>query len=53
MERQPGGLFQAGPEAVALLTDAGIDATAAARQVDGKFMGAFVRARKPGTQQHM
>jgi SAM-dependent methyltransferase len=40
-------------DAVALLTDAGIDATAAAPQVDGKFMSAFVRARKPGTQQHM
>jgi ubiquinone/menaquinone biosynthesis C-methylase UbiE len=40
-------------DAVALLTDAGIDATAAARQVDGKFMSAFIRARKPGTQQRM
>lgn len=35
-------------DAVALLTDAGIDAATIARQVDGKFMSAFVRARKPG-----
>ena len=40
-------------DAVALLTDAGIDAAAAAQQVDGKFMSAFVRARKPGTRRHI
>jgi arsenite methyltransferase len=49
---EPTRIYRAA-DAVALLTDAGIDATAAARQVDGKFMSAFVRARKPGTQQHM
>jgi len=49
---EPTRIYRAA-DAVALLTDAGIDATAAARQVDGKFMSAFVRARKPGAQQHM
>jgi len=48
---EPTRIYRAA-DAVALLTDAGIDATSAARQVDGKFMSAFVRARKPGTQQY-
>ena len=30
------------------LTEAGIDVDAVAAQVDGKFMGAFIRATKPG-----
>ena len=47
---EPTRIYRAA-DAVALLTEAGIDAVAAARQVDGKFMSAFVRARKPGTQQ--
>ena len=34
-------------DARAFLTAQGIDADAAARQADGKFMSAFVRARKP------
>ena len=38
-------------DAVALLTDSGFDVEAVARQVDGKFMSAFVRARKPGAQE--
>ena len=38
-------------DAVALLTGSGVDAEAAARQVDGKFMSAFVRARKPGVRE--
>jgi arsenite methyltransferase len=50
IDLEPTRIYRAA-DAVALLTDAGIDATAAARQVDGKFMSAFVRARKPGTQQ--
>jgi arsenite methyltransferase len=32
------------------LAGSGIDADAIARQVDGKFMSAFVRARKPGAR---
>jgi SAM-dependent methyltransferase len=50
IDLEPTRIYQAA-DAVALLTDAGIDAVAAARQVDGKFMSAFVRARKPGTPQ--
>ena len=38
-------------DAVALLTGSGVDAEAVARQVDGKFMSAFVRARKPRVQE--
>lgn len=38
-------------DAVALLTGSGFDAEDVARQVDGKFMSAFVRARKPGVQE--
>jgi SAM-dependent methyltransferase len=48
---EPTRIYRAA-DAIELLTDAGIDAAAAARQVDGKFMSAFVRARKPGTQRN-
>ncbi|MGW8268134.1 MAG: arsenite methyltransferase, partial [Longimicrobiales bacterium] len=34
-------------DARAFLEEAGMDVEAAAREVDGKFMAAFVRARKP------
>jgi arsenite methyltransferase len=49
IDLEPTRIYRAG-DAVALLSDAGIDATAAAQQVDGKFMSAFVRARKPGAR---
>jgi len=52
IDLEPTRIYRAA-DAVALLTDAGIDAAAAARQVDGKFMSAFVRARKPGTRRHI
>jgi ubiquinone/menaquinone biosynthesis C-methylase UbiE len=51
VDLEPTRIYRAA-DAVSLLTDAGINATAAARQVDGKFMSALVRARKPETQQH-
>lgn len=35
-------------DARAFLTDAGLDAEVLAREVSGRVMGAFVRARKPG-----
>ncbi len=34
-------------DAISFLTDQGIDAEAIGPQVDGKFMSAFIRARKP------
>jgi len=34
-------------DAAAFLSGAGLDATEIASQIDGKFMGAFVRATKP------
>ena len=37
-------------DATVLLADSGFDAEVVARQVDGKFMSAFVRARKPAAQ---
>jgi SAM-dependent methyltransferase len=37
----------AGQDARAILAADGIDADAAAREVDGKFVSAFIRARKP------
>ena len=37
-------------EARQFLTAQGIDAEAAAREVEGRFMSAFVRARKPGRE---
>jgi arsenite methyltransferase len=36
-------------DAAAFLSGTGLDAAEFARDVDGKFMGAFVRATKPGT----
>jgi arsenite methyltransferase len=39
-------------DATVLLADSGFDAEVVARQVDGKFMSAFVRARKPGAQEY-
>jgi arsenite methyltransferase len=38
-------------DATVLLADSGFDAEVVARQVDRKFMSAFVRARKPGAQE--
>ena len=35
-------------DAAAFLVNTGLDATTMASEIDGKFMGAFVRARKPG-----
>ena len=34
-------------DAVAFMSGTGLDATELASQIDGKFMGAFVRATKP------
>ncbi|MBD0318734.1 MAG: arsenite S-adenosylmethyltransferase, partial [Gemmatimonadetes bacterium] len=34
-------------DAHAFLSGAGLDADAVAPQIEGRFMGAFVRARKP------
>ena len=48
IDLEPTRIYRAA-DAVALLADAGIDAAVAARQVDGKFMSAFVRARKPAS----
>jgi len=47
---EPTRIYRAS-DAVALLTGSGIDAEAVGRQIDGKFMSAFVRARKPGVQE--
>jgi arsenite methyltransferase len=38
----------AAADAEAFLSGSGLDATAFARDIEGKFMGAFVRATKPG-----
>ena len=35
-------------DAVAFLANTGLDAEQFAKDIDGKFMGAFVRATKPG-----
>jgi len=43
---EPTRIFKA-EDAMSFLTDQGIDFEALAPQVDGKFMSAFVRARKP------
>ncbi len=50
IDLEPTRVYRAA-DAVALLTGSGIDAEDVARQVDGKFMSAFVRARKPGVQE--
>jgi len=47
IDLEPTRIYRAA-DAVAFLTGSGFDAEAVARQVDGKFMSAFVRARKPG-----
>jgi arsenite methyltransferase len=50
IDLEPTRIYRAA-EAVAFLTGAGFDVEAVARQVDGKFMSAFVRARKPREQE--
>jgi len=50
IDLEPTRIYRAA-DAVALLAGSGFDAEAVARQVDGKFMSAFVRARKPGAQE--
>jgi hypothetical protein len=50
IDLEPTRVYRAA-DAVALLTGSGFDAEDVARQVDGKFMSAFVRARKPGVQE--
>jgi len=47
IDLEPTRIYRAA-DAVGLLTGSGFDAEAVARQVDGRFMSAFVRARKPG-----
>jgi arsenite methyltransferase len=49
IDLEPTRIYQAA-DAAAFLPDSGFDAEAV-RQVDGKFMSAFVRARKPGKQE--
>jgi len=49
IDLEPTRIYRAA-DAVALLTGSGFDAQAVAREVDGKFMSTFVRARKPGAQ---
>jgi SAM-dependent methyltransferase len=46
IDLEPTRIYRA-EDAREFLTDAGLDADAIAPQVDGKFMSAFVRARKP------
>lgn len=46
IDLEPTRIYRAA-DAVALLTGSGVDAEAVAEEVDGKFMSAFVRARKP------
>ena len=50
IDLEPTRIYRAA-DAVALLAGSGFDAEAVAWQVDGKFMSAFVRARKPGAQE--
>jgi arsenite methyltransferase len=45
---EPTRIYRAA-DARQFLADAGLDADAAAQEIDGKFMSAFVRARKPET----
>ncbi len=45
---EPTRIYQA-EDAAAFLANTGLDATALAREIDGKFMSGFVRATKPGT----
>ncbi len=45
---EPTRIYKA-EDAAAFLANTGLDAQQFARDVDGKFMGAFVRATKPGT----
>jgi hypothetical protein len=44
---EPTRIYRA-EDARRLLADAGADADAIAAEMDGRFMSAFVRARKPG-----
>ncbi|HJQ54849.1 MAG TPA: arsenite methyltransferase [Gemmatimonadaceae bacterium] len=46
---EPTRIYKAA-DAAAFLQGAGLDATSVAAEIDGKFMGAFVRAVKPATQ---
>ena len=50
IDLEPTRIYQAA-DAAALLADSGFDSEAVTRYVDGKFMSAFVRARKPGKQE--
>ena len=45
---EPTRIYRA-EDAAAFLANTGLDAERFARDIDGKFMGAFVRATKPGT----
>ena len=45
---EPTRIYKSG-DAAAFLSGTGLDATLLAEQIDGKFMGAFVRATKPAT----
>jgi SAM-dependent methyltransferase len=45
---EPTRIYKA-EDAAAFLANTGLDAEQFARDIDGKFMGAFVRATKPGT----
>ena len=45
---EPTRIYKA-EDAEAFLINSGVDAKEFAREIDGKFMGAFVRATKPGT----
>ena len=47
---EPTRIYRA-EDALSFLADKGIDAEAIGPQVDGKFMSAFIRARKPAPQQ--
>jgi arsenite methyltransferase len=49
IDLEPSRIYRAA-DAIALLAGSGLDAEAVAQQADGKFMSAFVRARKPGSQ---
>jgi SAM-dependent methyltransferase len=47
VDLEPARIYRAG-DAQLLLADGGADADAIAAEMDGRFMSAFVRARKPG-----
>jgi hypothetical protein len=47
---EPTRIYKA-EDAAAFLANTGLDASALASEIDGKFMSGFVRATKPGTTQ--